>query len=168
MSSSSDGKILQGRRQNLKGRKPKPLELKKLHGTVQPCRINHDAPTPDNEIPQCPEGLDKIGQDEWNRITQQLYDLKMIADIDLAVVFGYCHCWEQFIKTAVQLKKTGYLVKAPSGYPIINPLISINNESKRQMLKFAQELGLSVIQRTRIKVREKDNHDDVLESFLSD
>ena len=152
----------------MKGRKPKPLEIKKLHGTVQPCRINQDAPTPQLEIPECPEGLDKIGQDEWNRITTQLYELKMIADIDLAVVFGYCHCWEQFIKTAQQLKKTGYLVKAPSGYPIINPLISINNEAKRQMLKFAQELGLSVIQRSRIKVKGEERIKDALEDFLND
>lgn len=151
----------------MRGRKPKPTSIKILHGS-QNCRINKDEPKPELTIPDCPDGLSEIGQQEWKRISTQLYELKMISNMDTAILLGYCHSFEQFIQSAESLKKTGYLIKAPSGYPIVNPLLSINNEAKRQMLKYAQELGLSVVQRTRIKIDpdKKVIDTDPLEKFL--
>ena len=150
----------------MKGRPPVPTALRILHGNPSRRPLNEEEPKPETEIPECPDGLDKVGQDEWERITGHLYQLNMVADMDLAVLYGYCHSFEQFIKSATDLKKTGFLVKAPSGYPIVNPLLSINNKAKAMMLKFAQELGLSVVQRTKIKIEGNGKREDEFDSFL--
>ena len=148
------------------GRHKKPLPLHILHGTVRQDRINLHAPLPEINIPPCPPELDTTGQNEWSRITAHLYRLNMIAEIDLAVLAGYCHCFEQFIKTAEQIKKTGYLIKSPTGYPIINPIISINARARGDMLAFAKELGLTVIQRTKIKTDNNIKDISPMEKFL--
>lgn len=148
------------------GRHKKPLPLHILHGTLRQDRANMDAPLPPVDIPACPPELDTVGQNEWVRITAHLYRLDMIAEIDLAVIAGYCHCFEQFIKSAEQLKKTGYLIKSPTGYPIINPIISINARARGDMLAFAKELGLTVIQRTKIKIDNKTKDISPLEKFI--
>ncbi len=152
----------------MRGRKPTPTALKRLHGNPGQRPLPVDEPKPQIEIPELPteSGLGKIGEDEYQRITQHLYQLSMIADMDIAVVVGYCHSFEQFIISAEQLKKSGYLVKAPSGYPMVNPLISINNEAKRQMLKYAQELGLTVVQRARIRTPQVAIDIDPIDRFL--
>lgn len=151
----------------MKGRKPHPTAIKKLKGNPGHRPLNELEPKPNLNIPESPDGLDKTGKQEWKRITKHLYDLNMIADMDLAVVFGYCHSFEQLIDSAMKLKKTGLLIKAPSGYPIVNPLLSINNEAKRQMLKYAQELGLSVVQRSRLKIEQKPKEIDPIEYYAN-
>lgn len=148
------------------GRHKKPLPLHLLHGTYREDRANLDAPIANTDIPDCPSELDTVGQAEWKRITVHLYRLNMIAEIDLAILAGYCHCFEQFIKTTDQIKKTGYLIKSPTGFPMINPIISINARARGDMLAFAKELGLSVIQRTKIKVEKEIKDISPLEKFI--
>lgn len=150
----------------MKGPKKKPAKLEILHGQPGKRPINDWELTVPIEIPPCPKDLDETAKKEWERVTPQLYRLGMIADIDLAVLAGYCHSFSQFVESAKKLKATGFLVKAPSGYPIVNPLLSINNEAKRQMLKYAQELGLSIIQRSRIKITGSGKEEDEFEKFL--
>ncbi|TAL59155.1 MAG: phage terminase small subunit P27 family [Bacteroidetes bacterium] len=149
----------------MKGRPPKPLQVKKLHGS-QKCRMNLDEPKALVCIPECPPGLGKYGRQEWGRITTELEKLQMVATIDSAVLYGYCHSWDQFIQTSLQMKDEGYIIKTVTGFMQINPLVRVNNEAKKYLLKFAQELGLSVIQRTRIKIPAPDKEDE-FETFIS-
>lgn len=149
----------------MKGRPPKPLQVKKLHGS-QKCRMNLDEPKALVCIPECPPGLGEYGVEEWKRITTELEKLQMVASIDAAVLYGYCHSWDQFVATSLQLASQGYVIKSPTEFLQINPLIRVNNEAKKYLLKFAQELGLSVMQRTRIKIPAPDKEDE-FETFIA-
>lgn len=139
-----------------------------MHGNPSRRPINEWELTIPVEIPPCPEDLDDTAKKEWNRITPMLYKLGMIADIDLAVLVGYCYSFSQFVETAKKIKSTGFLLKGSKGDPVKNPLLAINAEARRQMLKFAQELGLSIIQRARLNKPMGQGKGNEFEDFLEE
>lgn len=142
----------------MRGRKPTPKSLRELRGNPQ-NRPTDMIPSPKVIVPACPKDLDSVASKEWKRIAPLLVQNHLISDMDLAVLAGYCHSFSLWVQTLKKIKK-GLIIKSPSGYPIMNPYLSINNNAKTQMLKFAQELGISPVQRSRLKIDNPDRPPD--------
>lgn len=141
----------------MKGRKPKPTALKKVMGNPG------KRPLDENEFSlpllvgaDPPESLDDVGQREWRRVVPILLRVKLVTELDLAIVLGYCQSFSEFVASSKQVKK-GMVGKTKDGYPMINPYFSILNKSSDKMLKYAQELGLTPVQRARIKLMPDDS-----------
>ncbi len=45
----------------------------------------------------------------------------------------YCEVYSQWVEAVRQLRETGFIIKAPSGNPIIKPLLSVTNKSADQV-----------------------------------
>lgn len=99
---------------------------------------------------------DPAAQAEWGRITSLLTQLNMITELDLAIVAGYCHSFAIWKQANDEVAVKGLFINGN-----MNPAFRVVNDAKAQMLKFAQELGLSPVQRTRIRMgapgKKKDN-----------
>ena len=66
-------------------------------------------------------------------------------------------------KTA--LRNHGLLIKAPSGYPIVNPYLSIANKAMLQIRAFLTEFGMTPSSRSRISAQPP-NEEDEFEKFM--
>ena len=75
------------------GRKPIPTNVHVLHGTDRSDRINPDEPKPEPAIPECPDHLDAEAKREWERVTEALHALGVLADIDRSAIAAYCQLW---------------------------------------------------------------------------
>jgi P27 family predicted phage terminase small subunit len=148
------------------GRRPKPTKLKLLQGTQRSDRINRREPDPKSEIPSCPKHIQGESRREWKRITKELGALGLLTRVDRAAIAAYCDAYGRWTEAASKLSEKGLLVKAPSGYPILNPYLSIINSALDQMRKFLTEFGMTPSSRTRINVAKKSEDEDDAARFF--
>jgi P27 family predicted phage terminase small subunit len=148
------------------GRRPKPTKLKLLQGTQRSDRLNRREPDPKSEIPSCPKHIQGESRREWKRITKELGALGLLTRVDRAAIAAYCDAYGRWTEAASKLSEKGLLVKAPSGYPILNPYLSIINSALDQMRKFLTEFGMTPSSRTRINVAKKSEDEDDAARFF--
>lgn len=143
----------------MKGRKPIPSKIIALRGgrsyTHRPPRENE--PMPPEKLPPCPKHLTGVARKEWRRVGRLLMAVRVISELDRAILTGYCQSWAEYVAACEEVPKHKpvYLVKDPNtGQPIpkLNPWIRVEREAFERMVKSAMELGLSPVSRTRIKV----------------
>lgn len=153
------------------GRKPLPTEMKKLRGGIN----TYHRSMPENEIepkkyskpPTPPRRLNDIGKKEWKRISKELHRLNLLTKIDTVALEAYCACYATWVQAQQEIQEKGLLVNAPSGYPIINPLVSIANTTLKNMYKFLVEFGMTPSSRTKMNVQPKEEKKDPLKEFMS-
>jgi P27 family predicted phage terminase small subunit len=67
--------------------------------------------------------------------------------------------------SVTEWRKLGMIVKAPSGYPIVNPYLGISNKALDKCLKLWTELGLTPSSRVRVKTTEDASARDPFSEF---
>ena len=148
------------------GRRPKPTKLKLLQGTQRSDRVNRQEPNSKLEIPSCPRHIQGESRREWKRITKELGAVGLVTRVDRAAIGAYCEAYGRWSEAVSKLHEKGLLVKAPSGYPILNPYLSIINSALDQMRKFLTEFGMTPRSRTRISVaRKNEDKEDAARFF---
>lgn len=133
----------------MRGRKP---GLKSLRMPVGDKGKAH--PRPEIKIPSCPEGLTPAARGEWKRVTKLLKELGLVAELDRTALAVYCQAWATWLEAQAEIAKTGKVVKSPSGFPILNPWLSVANAAYKQMQQLLSEFGFSPAARSRIIVAE--------------
>jgi P27 family predicted phage terminase small subunit len=149
------------------GRRPKPTHLKLLQGNPGKRPINPNEPRPKIEIPPAPEHLSEAAKTEWNRIAEVLARLRLLTALDRAALAAYCTVYARWVEAEEALKKTGPVVKSPSGYPMISPYLVVANRALEQMRAYLVEFGLSPASRSRISVNTHEEP-DAFENWMRD
>lgn len=149
------------------GRRPKPTNLRLLNGNAGKRAINPNEPKPRAEIPPPPDHLSDTAKAEWMRISEVLLRLGLLTTLDRAALAAYCTTYGRWIDAEEALKKTGPVVRAPSGYPMISPYLVVANRALEQMRAFMVEFGLTPASRSRISVNVHEN-EDPFENWIRD
>jgi P27 family predicted phage terminase small subunit len=132
------------------GRKPTPTKLKLLRGNPGKRKLGKGEPEPKVEAPACPPHLDEEARAEWGRIEKELLLLGLLTNLDRAALAAYCQAWSRWVDAETKLQQFGTVIKAPSGYPIQSPYVTIANQAAKQMREFLVEFGLTPSSRTRV------------------
>ena len=142
----------------MKGRKPVPTHLKLIAGNPGKRAINHNEPKPDSKAPPMPE-LDDDEKEAWNYVTGELEKMGILASSDLGIITAYCAHWGTYTRAKRAFQETGAqdVVTTITGTQKKNPLLSIMENSLRNLERNASELGLTPTSRTRIHVDKLDN-----------
>jgi len=153
----------------MKGRKPKPTNLKLIEG-MRKDRINYEEPLPSIGVPKCPPSLVGEAKREWKRLSSELADLGLLTKLDRAALAAYCAAWEKFIDSNKQLKKEGMVtfIETKGGkYPTISPYLSIMTKAAEQMRRFLIEFGMTPSSRSRIRIDKRTVEDEEFENLLT-
>jgi P27 family predicted phage terminase small subunit len=135
----------------MKGRTPKPTEMKRLAGTLRKHRQNLDEPQPEAGTPEPPEDLDTRALGAWNYFAPILAGCRVLTLADRETLACYCLAVGRRSQAEEELAKTGPVVKSPAGFAVLNPWLSVSNKALEQLLRFGAELGLSPASRQRVK-----------------
>jgi P27 family predicted phage terminase small subunit len=149
----------------LSGPPPTPTHLKLLRGnpSKRPLRPGREPqPALPAEPPAAPGFLDGYALEEWNRLSGELYRLKLLTSLDLHTLAAYCDAyarWRTAKETVAAMAERdpithGLIVKTQSGGAAPNPLVWIAAQASRDMLRFAAEFGFSPAARVRLVVPE--------------
>jgi len=160
---------------------PKPTILavleggKRSHRAVKPeeeAKPARKMPEPPAEILAIPEALA-----EWKRAGPILYALGLISELDRSVFTSYCIAYARHmsavrIVTAAMVadsrrhKKNrtgGLLVKGSYKNLVQSPAVRIEREAGRDVLRYAEQLGLTPSARSRIKTDTAPNTEEAAE-----
>lgn len=133
------------------GPRPTPTKILKARGSWR-ANGRKDEPQPEATIPPAPAVLAGKAMEEWDRVAPVLHATGCLTLVDMAVLATYCQAFADWQQAIEEITKTGPVVRAPSGFAVQNPYVSLKNQAAKQMLACAAELGLSPSARTRIKV----------------
>ena len=141
----------------MRGRKPKPTHLKLIEGNPGKRKVSVGIePAPEMHLP--PTFLPQEGQDEWRRVSQELYNLGLLTVVDRTALAAYCHSyaiWKQATDAINQMASRdlltrGLMIKTTNGNAIQNPLIGTANKAAADMVRYAAEFGMTPSARARI------------------
>jgi P27 family predicted phage terminase small subunit len=132
------------------GRRPTPTKLKVLHGNPGRRPLNRAEPDPEPALPDCPAELPEAARSEWRRVAGELHGLGLLSRIDRAALAAYCEAWGQWLEAIAAVRRSGAVVKAPSGYAILNPHLAVANQAYGRMKAMLVEFGMTPASRSRI------------------
>jgi P27 family predicted phage terminase small subunit len=104
-------------------------------------------------MPECPAYLTGLAQKEWDRLLAELSTLRVLTNLDLAALAGYCSSYGMWVDATEAIQKFGTVVKSPKGYPIQSPYVSIANRQAELMIRYASEFGFTPASRSGIKAQ---------------
>lgn len=135
----------------MKGRKPKPIALKRLAGNPgrRPLGDEPQPPMPDS-TPYVPRHLNDEAKREWRRIVKVLMDLGLYTEVDRAALAMYCQAWGRWVKAERELVKKGAVLISDKGNLYQNPWLHVANKAWEQMRKVLAEFGLTPSSRSRL------------------
>jgi len=134
----------------MKGRKPKPTKLKVIQGTFRKDRANPDEPVPENKIPSPPDFLNADALQEWGRMSEKLYQLGMLAEIDRGIFAAYCQAFGRWAEAERLIKEKGMVIKTKAGNIIQSPAVGIANKAMKEMRDNASLMGIPATMRSKV------------------
>lgn len=150
-----------------KGRKPKPTALKILEGNPGKRQLNMNEPQPGKKMPECPNWLEDEAKEEWNRLAENLNQLGILTELDMAAFASYCQAYARWKEAEEFISQHGAIVRTKSGYWQQVPQVSIAHSNQKIMLQAASEFGLTPSSRSRIIANESKSEEvDEMELLL--
>lgn len=142
----------------MRGRKPRPTELKRILGNPGKRRLNDAEPVPISARPEPPEHLNDDAKQEWVRVSEELYNLGLLSNIDRASLAAYCQCYSRWVQAENALAAMaahdaltgGLMIRTQKGNAIQNPLVGTANVAMAGMLRYASEFGMTPTARSRM------------------
>ena len=140
----------------MRGRKPRSTQSKLLTGNPGKRAINHDEPSAEvpGETFDAPPGElegNAGAQDEWRRLAPLLRKNRQVTESDRAALIAMCLEWGRYLEATKKVQQHGMVIKTPSGYPVVNPYLSIATKALAGCAKLWPELGLTPSSRSRVK-----------------
>ena len=160
----------------MKGRKPKPTNLKVLEGNPGQRPLNENEPKPKPVAPKPPTWLRKEAKKEWKRAAKELEQLGLLTQIDMATFAGYCQTYakwreaEEFIQengSTYEIPKYGEDGELISVYYQQYPQVSQARQYLEQITKLCAEFGMTPSSRSRINLPGQQDEVDEMESLLN-
>ena len=152
----------------MRGRKPKPTTLHRLHGTLNPTRHRDRAFEPQAagalEDMAPPESFNEGEAEAW-RYALEHAPRGVLRHIDRDVLALWCQAKERFRRaeaTQAQINAQQALpdvIRAPSGMLVQSPYIGMMNRAAILMLKLAEQLGFTPVSRPRLVAEQPASSD---------
>lgn len=146
--------------------KPKPTNLRILHGNPGKRPLPKNEPKPKPKRLRCPSDLHGEAAAEWRRASKALAAAMITTDLDHSALHVYCAAYGRWFDAEEKIREEGMIIKSPNNYPIVNPCLGIANRAMDQMRAFMCEFGMTPSSRTRVKVEAPKREDsDAAELF---
>lgn len=157
----------------MRGRPPKPTALRRLEGNPGHRPLNQHEPQPPRtpalfeDVP--PQLLaDAEATAAWREQAPPLFASRMVTDVDRPLLVHYCSWLGEFDRADKTLQKSPRVFQTATGYPVLNPAVSLKRTATLLALRLASELGCTPAARARLRLDgSADPHDPFAEFFES-
>ena len=150
----------------MRGRKPKPTQIKRISGNPGKRPLLQDEATPERALPRPPAILQGLARKEWWRMAPLLYDAGLLTKIDVTALATYCQCYARWCDAEEEIRRTGTVIKSTKGQPMVSPFLKVANIALQQLMRMLVEFGMSPSSRSRVTVAKIPDPEDEFEKFL--
>lgn len=128
-----------------------PTALRLLRGDKHKDRHNLNPPKPKAGYPVMPRDLSGRAASVWRRVRRALEDTSVVTLADADVLRAYCEAVARYEYAAIELEKSGPVVRGPNKTIVKNPLHQVVRDNATLVNRLARELGLTPSARENIK-----------------
>ncbi len=142
------------------GRKPLPVAVKKIKGTLQKCRTNDHEPKPVGTLGEPPEYMSDNAKEAW-RYAVQHAPPGLLSALDAAVLERWANCAGMYREALAKINRSGVsgmLIKTPSGILRRSPLMDVIRDLALEMKGYEAEMGFTPASRSRVQVAQESQH----------
>ena len=141
----------------MKGRKPKPSNLRRLQGNAGRRALRENEPDPERGIPDPPMWLSSAALDHWREIAPELDALGVLTTVDGLALAMLCEAWADYrqAREILALEGSTYtrMTAAGSTSVVARPEAAISSDAWKRMKSMLIEFGLTPSSRTRVSIR---------------
>lgn len=132
------------------GRPRKPTALKKLQGTLQPCRTNKKEPHPKTDLIDVPPPsyLSDTAKEVWQYALSQAPRC-MLTSLDFGIFSQWCVAYDQFIQLTLFVKEKGTIIETEDGFKV-NKMVGALNRQIDTLRNIERELGFTPASRSKV------------------
>lgn len=130
----------------------KPARVKELAGNPGHRRI-HRGPEAGTLSLRAPNGLPRRALEEWRRIAPRLVAMGIAGDVDRQALADYCVCVARLAEAEADIQARGILVEGDRGM-VKNPSCQLARDYRADVIRWAQQFGLTPSSRGRLDVPE--------------
>ena len=143
----------------MRGRKPKPTNLRILQGNPGKRPLPENEPKPTLLAPERPSWLVGEARREWERVVPELEKLGLLTVVDGAALAAYCQAYATMVQAEKELRAhlrqhkkltVTYVNKAGADNEVPHPAIKIARDAATTMKAFMTEFGLTPASRVRL------------------
>lgn len=151
----------------MKGRKPVPTALRLVKGGRKP-KATRAAPAM-TDAPVMPAFLTGEAREEWDRIAGDLHLCGYVTRFDAAALGAYCQAFGRWAQAERALAESPELVvRTTNGNTVQSVLVGVANKAMADMLRYASELGLTPVSRSRVSPTPPPAADDPTSIYFPD
>ena len=127
-----------------------PIAIHRQRGTFRADR-HGGRPEPPAAVPKAPKAMNAEAKKLWKYYSVRLAAERVLTGLDGQALFCYCISAARLAKAEQQIAIGGEVVKTAAGAGP-NPWLQIAAKCQEMMLRYGQELGLSPLSRSKIRV----------------
>jgi P27 family predicted phage terminase small subunit len=138
-------------RMGARGPRPKPTNLRVLHGDRKDRINNDEPPAPDGEA-VCPAGVAPAVREVWDYTVAQLAAMGCASPADRDSLLCYCEAVVTHRKASEILARSQVLIRRKDSDVLMrNPALTVQRDAALLIARFAQHFGLSPSARSEIR-----------------
>ena len=146
-------------------RPPKPTAQHKANGSYRSDR-HRPMPLSPGKPPRAPAWLSEMAKGKWRAAARLLADVGLLTPLDLDALAAYCETWAAWRKAVETIEREGATFTSSAGLVKRHPAVAIAAQAGRDLLAWAERLGLTPAARLRMRV-EPPEEKDPLEALLN-
>ena len=139
------------------GRKPLPVAVKKIKGTLQKCRTNPHEPKSTRQLGEPPEYMSDIAKEAWTYAVENA-PAGLLSSLDASVLERWANCAGLYREALSKINRSGVagmIIKTPSGILRRSPLMDVIRDLAQEMKGYESEMGFTPASRSRVQVPQE-------------
>ena len=136
-----------------RGPAPTPTHLKLVKGNPGKRPLNKKEPKPKGGLKDPPKDMPHAAKLEWRYIVSNAPE-GLLTKVDRAVLRLYCESLALYKDARKGMDDDGLVTKTPNGMMQQSAWVGIANQAQKNILRCAQEMGLTPAARTRIQLAD--------------
>ena len=140
------------------GRQPLPMAVKRIKGTLQKCRINPNEPRPTGRLGEPPEYMSDAAQEAWRYAIENAPE-GLLSSLDASVLERWANCAGLYREALSKINRAGVagmIIKTPSGILRRSPLMDVIRDLAAEMKGYESEMGFTPASRSRVSVAPRE------------
>ena len=105
--------------------------------------------------PHAPRWLNEEARREWRRVVRELHRTGVLTMVDVATLEAYCVSYARWRHGERMLEGQPEVIESDKGNLYQNPWYGVARTAMRDMLRLAQELGMTPAARSRVVVEQQ-------------
>jgi P27 family predicted phage terminase small subunit len=165
------------------GRPRKPLKVRQQEGDrrkigAKKLQALIDAePRTQSGLPECPEHLNGLARETWDRWSEQLSIMELDRRPDAEMLEGACVAYARAVRADAEIQRDGITIKTYreiDGEAVLtgiapHPAVRISSEAWKQVKSFCTEFGFSPASRAKLAVgKQQQKPGDLMALLMAD